>query len=68
MLYSSHISWSSPTSPTPLEVYPALAFDQLFKDNVYRGEKSVLDVVLQEANHFRREIPSESSTFLRRTL
>ena len=58
MLYSSHISWSSPTSPTPLEVYPALAFDQLFKDNSYRGEKSVLDVVLQEANHFRREISS----------
>ena len=27
MLYSSHISWSSPTTPTPLEVYPALAFD-----------------------------------------
>jgi hypothetical protein len=26
MLYSSHISWSSPTSPTPLELYPALAF------------------------------------------
>ena len=23
MLYSSHISWSSPTTPTPLEVYPA---------------------------------------------
>ena len=58
MLYSSHISWSSPTCPTPLEVYPALAFDQLFKDNSYRGEKSVLDVVLQEANHFRREISS----------
>ena len=28
MLYSSHISWSSPTTPTPLEVYPALAFDR----------------------------------------
>ena len=26
MLYSSHISWSSPTTPTPLEIYPALAF------------------------------------------
>jgi hypothetical protein len=32
MLYSSHVSWSSPTAPTPLEVYPALAFDRLFKD------------------------------------
>ena len=34
MLYSSHISWSSPTTPTPLEIYPALAFDRLFKDDV----------------------------------
>ena len=29
MLYSSHISWTSPTTPTPLELYPALAFDRL---------------------------------------
>ena len=35
MLYSSHISWSSPTTPTPLEVYPALAFDQLFNCLLY---------------------------------
>jgi hypothetical protein len=34
MLYSSHISWSSPTTPTPLELYPALAFDRLFRDEV----------------------------------
>ncbi len=46
MLYSSHISWSSPTTPTPLELYPALAFDRLFKDEVQRGDKSVLDAVL----------------------
>ena len=25
-IHSSHLSWSSPTTPTPLEVYPALAF------------------------------------------
>ncbi len=56
MLYSSHISWSSPTTPTPLEVYPALAFDQLFKDTAKRGEKSVLDAVWEDARDFRREI------------
>jgi len=56
MLYSSHISWSSPTTPTPLEVYPALAFDQLFKDGAQRGDKSVLDAVLADANDFRRDI------------
>ncbi|MDG1897946.1 MAG: DUF1552 domain-containing protein [Fuerstiella sp.] len=56
MLYSSHISWSSPTTPTPLEVYPALAFDQLFKDSAERGDKSVLDAVLADAKDFRRGI------------
>jgi hypothetical protein len=56
MLYSSHISWSSPTTPTPLEVYPALAFDRLFKDEVSRGDKSVLDAVLADAHGLRRQI------------
>jgi hypothetical protein len=56
MLYSSHVSWSSPTTPTPLEVYPALAFDQLFKDSAERGDKSVLDAVLEDAKDFRRGI------------
>ncbi|MAG94191.1 MAG: hypothetical protein CMJ48_10625 [Planctomycetaceae bacterium] len=56
MLYSSHISWSSPTTPTPLEVYPALAFDQLFNDKAQRGDKSVLDAVLADARDFRRDI------------
>ena len=56
MLYSSHISWSSPTTPTPLEVYPALAFDQLFKDNNQKGDKSVLDAVLADAKGFRKII------------
>jgi hypothetical protein len=56
MLYSSHISWSSPTTPTPLELYPALAFDRLFKDEVQRGDKSVLDAVLSDASELRRQI------------
>jgi hypothetical protein len=56
MLYSSHISWSSPTSPTPLELYPALAFDRLFKDEADRGDKSVLDAVLGDARDVRRLI------------
>ena len=56
MLYSSHISWSSPTTPTPLEVYPALAFDLLFKDSVKRGDRSVLDAILGDARAVRRGI------------
>lgn len=56
MLYSSHISWSSPTTPTPLELYPALAFDRLFKDDVRKGDESVLDSVLDDANQVRRTV------------
>ena len=58
MLYSSHISWTSPTTPTPLEIYPALAFDRLFKDGVERGDKSVLDAVLEDAGDLRRQVSS----------
>lgn len=54
MLYSSHISWSSPTTPTPLELYPALAFDRLFQDDARRGDKSVLDAVMADAEDVRR--------------
>jgi hypothetical protein len=56
MLYSSHISWSSPTTPTPLELYPALAFDRLFKDESSPADKSVLDAVLSDAQDLRRGI------------
>jgi hypothetical protein len=58
MIYSSHISWSSPTTPTPLELYPALAFDRLFKDENHRGDQSVLDSVLEDAGDLRRKISS----------
>lgn len=56
MLYSSHISWSSPRTPTPLELYPSLAFDRLFKDESSPEDKSVLDAVLADAQNLRRDI------------
>ncbi len=59
MIYSSHISWSSPTTPTPLELYPALAFDQLFREESGRGDRSVLDAVLADAGDFRRNISGQ---------
>jgi hypothetical protein len=47
---------SPPTTPTPLEIYPALAFDRLFKDEVSRADRSVLDAVLADARDLRRNI------------
>ena len=57
MLYSSHISWSAPTTPAPLELYPAAAFDSLFGDGgVRRSDASLLDAVLADAKSLRREV------------
>jgi len=56
MIYSSHISWSSATTPTPLELYPALAFDRLFRNQGARTDKSVLDAVREDANDYRGRV------------
>ncbi|MHB1426381.1 MAG: DUF1552 domain-containing protein [Gemmataceae bacterium] len=56
MIYSSHISWSSPTTPTPLELYPALAFDRLFRDEVGKADKSVLDAVMEDSRGLRNSV------------
>ena len=56
MVYSSHISWSSPTTPATLELYPALAFDRLFRNEPAKADRSVLDAVLEEASRLRHKI------------
>ncbi len=56
MIYSSHISWSSPTTPTPLELYPALAFDRLFREEVGKADKSVLDAVIEDSRGLRNTV------------
>ncbi len=56
MIYSSHISWSSATTPTPLELYPALAFDRLFRDSAGRADSSVLDAVQEETRGLQNKV------------
>jgi Protein of unknown function (DUF1552) len=56
MAYSSHISWSSATSPVPMEVYPSLAFDSLFENRGSQRNLSVLDRVMEQAASLRRQI------------
>ncbi len=56
MAYSSHISWSSATSPVPMEVYPSLAFDSLFDNKGSRRNKSILDRVRGEAEGLGRKL------------
>src|SRR5262249_39525446 len=56
MIYSSHISWSSATTPTPLELYPALAFARLVRAEAGKADKSVLDAVLEDTRGLRRAV------------
>jgi hypothetical protein len=56
MMYSSHVSWSSPVSPVPTELYPSLAFDSLFESKGSRTHLSVLDHVLEQLNDVTRKV------------
>jgi hypothetical protein len=56
MMYSSHVSWRSPVSPVPSELYPSLAFDSLYESTSSRTQLSVLDHVLEQLNDVSRKV------------
>ncbi len=64
MAYSSHISWESPESPVPNEVYPSLAFDSLFENRGSLRNKSVLDRVKERAETLSRKVSSSDKAKL----
>ncbi len=58
MAYSSHISWQTPDSPVPNEVYPSLAWDNLFENRGSLRNMSILDRVMDDAATLSRQIGS----------
>lgn len=56
MVYASHISWSNPDSPVPIELHPALAFDSLFGGQASSLQTSILDDVLEQAGDLRNKV------------
>jgi hypothetical protein len=58
MAYSSHISWQSPDSPVPVEVYPSLAWDNLFDNRGSLLNVSILDRVKDRAEKLSEQISS----------
>ncbi|MFO0801963.1 MAG: DUF1552 domain-containing protein [Gemmataceae bacterium] len=64
MAYSSHISWQNATSPVPMEVYPSLAFDNLFDNRGSKRNTSILDRVKEDADGLKRAISSEDKVKL----
>jgi Protein of unknown function (DUF1552) len=64
MAYSSHISWQSPESPVPNEIYPSLAFDMLFENRGSLLNLSILDRVKERTERVRRKISSSDNARL----
>lgn len=64
MAYSSHISWQSPDSPVPNEVYPSLAFDNLFENRGSLRNMSILDHVKDDALALGRQISTQDKAKL----
>ena len=58
MAYSSHISWQSPDSPVPVEVYPSLAWDNLFDNRGSLLNISILDRVKDRAKDLSTKVSS----------
>jgi len=56
LAYSSYISWQTPETPVPLEVYPSLAWDNLFDNRGSLLNLSVLDRVKGRAQDLSRKI------------
>ncbi len=64
MAYSSHISWQTPDSPVPNEVYPSLAWDNLFENRGSLRNMSILDRVMDDANSLGRSISANDKAKL----
>jgi len=64
MAYSSHISWQTPDSPVPVEMYPSLAWDNLFDNRGSLLNLSILDRVKDQAQDLSKKISSSDKTKL----
>src|SRR3954462_2967140 len=64
MSYSSHISWQSADSPLPIELYPQLAFDNLFENRGSLRNLSILDRTQASTAALTRKISSADKTKL----
>ena len=70
--YANTISWSSPTTPLPMEINPRVVFERLFGEPGnpaqraarIRRDRSVLDFVTQETERLRQGLGARDRTRL----
>jgi Protein of unknown function (DUF1552) len=64
LAYSSHLSWQSPDSPVPNELYPSLAWDSLFENRGGLRHLSILDRAKDEAAALGKSLSASDNTKL----
>lgn len=64
MAYSSHVSWQSPDSPVPVELYPSLAFDNLFENRGSLRSMSIIDRVKDSAEEMGKKVSAADKSKL----
>ena len=57
-IYYGTVSWSSPKTPVPPEIYPRAVFDRLFDTTGLLRDRSVLDAVLEQTKSISRDLSS----------
>jgi hypothetical protein len=70
--YANTISWSSPTTPLPMEINPRVVFERLFGEpgsaaqraDRIRRDRSILDFVTDEAERLRQRLGARDLTRL----
>lgn len=55
-IYYGTVSWSSPNTPIPPEIYPRSVFDRLFDTSGLLRDRSVLDAVLEQTKGIERDL------------
>ncbi len=64
MAYSSHVSWQSADSPVPVELYPSLAFDNLFENRGSLRSISIIDRVKESAEEMGKKVSAADKSKL----
>ena len=68
--YMNTISWSSPTTPVPMEINPRVVFERLFgrpgtveqRKRRMQRDKSILDSLTEDVGDLKRDLGDKDST------
>lgn len=63
-VYAAHISWKGPTKPLAKEIHPRLVYERLLRASqprsaAHRGDRKLLDLVMEDARQLQGQLGSQ---------